>query len=266
MLSPGQQLRVLREQRGFTMREVEAASMEISKQFKNDDFIVGLSTLSDIEAKGVCPSIFRLQSLAIIYDTHYTELLEYYGVDMEQVWSISGCAVSPKTHQIDTKLRRKKVRIPSLPPSMDFTKTSPLTELISAWGLVPFYLLEHLDNPNFLYAYIGTQDFSMYPILPPGSFIQVDQTRTAVAEGMWRSELERPIYFVETREGYACCWCSLRNHTLTLQPHPLSPAIGRTLKYPQEAEIVGQVVGVAMRLVDWNAVPVKAPKSSQLLS
>jgi hypothetical protein len=33
-----------------------------------------------------------------------------------------------------------------------------------------------------------------------------------------------------------------------LQPHPLSPAQVRILKHPQEAEVIGQVVGVAMRI------------------
>ena len=39
---------------------------------------------------------------------------------------------------------------------------------------------------------------------------QVDETKNKVAEGMWRSEFERPIYFVEMRDGYTCCWCSIK--------------------------------------------------------
>jgi hypothetical protein len=39
---------------------------------------------------------------------------------------------------------------------------------------------------------------------------------------------------------------------IILQPHPLSPVAARALRYPQEAEIIGQVVGVAIRLGDWR--------------
>ena len=79
------------------------------------------------------------------------------------------------------------------------------------------------------------------------------ESRNKVVEGSWRSEYERPIYFVETREGHTCCWCSMRREEIILQSHPLSPAPVRILRHPQEAEVVGQVVGIAMRLVEWQA-------------
>ena len=94
----------------------------------------------------------------------------------------------------------------------------------------------------------------MYPLLPPGAFVQVDESKNKVAESGWRTEYERPIYFVETRAGYTCCWCTVTREELILQPHPLSPVPARVLKFPQEADIVGQVVGVAMRLGEWHSV------------
>ena len=107
----------------------------------------------------------------------------------------------------------------------------------------------------------------MYPILPPGSFIQVDESRNQVVEGSWRSEYERPIYFVETRDGYTCCWCTLQQEGLVLQSHPLSPVPVRVLKHPQEAEVIGQVVGVAMRLGEWTTVEtLPAPKGREALN
>ena len=92
----------------------------------------------------------------------------------------------------------------------------------------------------------------MYPILPPGTFVQVDESKDKVVEGTWRSEYERPIYFVESRDGYTCCWCAVKRDNIILQPHPLSPMSIRVLKHPQEAEVIGQVVGVAMRLGEWH--------------
>jgi hypothetical protein len=83
-------------------------------------------------------------------------------------------------------------------------------------------------------------------------FLQVDESRNEVAKGGWRSEYERPIYFVETRQGHTCCWCALNRDEIILQPHPLSPVAARVLRYPQQAEVIGQVVGVAMRLGEWQ--------------
>ena len=104
----------------------------------------------------------------------------------------------------------------------------------------------------------------MYPALLPGSFIQVDESAHTVVEGDWRSEYQRPIYFVELRDGYTACWCSLKGEYIILQPHPLSPTPVRILKQSQEVEILGRVVGVAIRLDGWRPVPSReAPASGE---
>jgi hypothetical protein len=126
--------------------------------------------------------------------------------------------------------------------------------MVEQWGLVPLAYLSQFANSDFTYGYIGNQDFTMFPLLPPGSFVQVDEARNKVVEGAWRSEYERPIYFVETRDGHTCCWCGMRRDDIILQPHPLSPVPVRILKHPQEAEVLGQVVGVAMKLTEWRAL------------
>jgi hypothetical protein len=138
-----------------------------------------------------------------------------------------------------------------LDPGFDLRATSDLGRMVQQWGTVPLSMLSHLAAQDYTYAFIGHEDFTMYPILQPGSFVQVDESRTRVVERQWRSEYERPIYFVETRDGFTCCWCSFGlNNSLVLQPHPLSPAQVRILRHPQEAEVIGQVVGIAMRIGD----------------
>lgn len=70
----------------------------------------------------------------------------------------------------------------------------------------------------------------------------------------WRTEFDRPIYFVELRDGYACSWCELQDGHLLLLPHPLSPRGVRRLAHGTEAEIVGQVTAVAMTLAPLTPV------------
>jgi hypothetical protein len=126
--------------------------------------------------------------------------------------------------------------------------------VVEQWGIVPLAYLAQFANRHYTYGYVGSEDFTMYPILPPRTFIQVDESKNRVIDGAWRSEYERPIYFVETRDGYTCSWCSVQRDGLVLQSHPLSPVPVRVLKHPQEAEVIGQVVGVAMRLGEWSTV------------
>jgi transcriptional regulator with XRE-family HTH domain len=252
----GYRLRALREGLGCTMRDVENASLQIAKRLGSDEFAIPPSRLSDIETKGVVPSIFRLYSMAAIYRRDYRELLAWYGVDLNEIHLDAGVAELPISHFSTASENVAEASIPvRFDPAFSLQKTTNLGRMIEKWGLVPLSHLSSLAaDDRYSYGYIGTEDFTMYPILPPGSFVQVDETKNKAIEGAWRSELERPVYFVETREGFVCSWCRVQRDSIVLQPHPLSPVPVRVLRHPQEAEIIGQVVGVAMRLGDWHVL------------
>jgi transcriptional regulator with XRE-family HTH domain len=253
-MSAGKKLRELREQMELTLRDIEVASTALAESRGIEDFIINPSRLSDIETKGVIPSIYRLYVLSVLYRADYAELLKWYGVDLgATVTDLAVCRPS-KTHRLEIVTGRGATQVPvKLDPGFDIRQSSDLGRMIESWGVVPLQYLQELAKQKYSYAYIGTEDLTMYPLLLPGSFVQVDETKAKVEERKWRSELERPIYFVETRNGHVCCWCSLRRGELILQPHPLSPVPPRILKHPTEAEVIGQVVGVAMRLVEWYA-------------
>jgi transcriptional regulator with XRE-family HTH domain len=254
VLTPGQQLRTVREQLGLTMREVEVASARLAAKHNNADFVIALSRLSDIETKGVVPNIFRVYSLAAIYRRDLHEILSWYGVETGQLASDVNIAGPRKSHLAEAVLGTTEVRIPvRLDPAFDPRRTTNLGRMIEQWGVVPLAHLSQFSNTNYAYAYLGSEDWTMYPILLPGSFLQVDESRNTVQTGMWRSEYQRPIYFVETRAGYTCGWCTLERGSLVLHPHPLSPESVRTFRHPSEAEIIGQVVGIAMRLIEGPA-------------
>jgi hypothetical protein len=269
MTGPGQHLRVLREQLGLTMRDVELASASIAAKHGNDDFFVPLSRLSDIETKGVLPSMYRLYSLAVIYRSDLNRILTWYGIDMDETASDFKVISPPKSHKTETLPATAQVRIPvQMDPGFDPRRTANLGRMVERWGLVPLAYLAQFAQTTFTYGYIGTEDFTMYPLLPPGSFIQIDEGKNKVVQGVWRSEYERPIYFVETRDGHTCCWCTMKgNESIVLQPHPLAPIQIRVLRHPQEAEVIGQVVGVAMRLGEWRTIePEQEPKGRAALN
>jgi transcriptional regulator with XRE-family HTH domain len=258
---PGNRLRILREQLGYTMRDVENGSTRIAEKHDNEEYEIPVSRLCDIETKNTVPSIYRMYSLAVIYRLDFLEILSWYGIDLEAVTKDLSVAEPPKTHRIDPSPENVKVPL-RMDPSFDLRRTTNLGRMIEKWGAVPFAELQKLSD-DYTYGYIGTDDFTMYPLVMPGSFIQVDEKKNEVAEGVWRTEYERPIYFVETREGFTCSWVTVKGEALILQPHPLSPAQIRVLRHKREAEVIGQVVGVAMRL-DRYQVPERAPEPKAL--
>jgi transcriptional regulator with XRE-family HTH domain len=254
VLSSGRKLRELREQMGLTLRDVEISSTQLAEIRGIEEFIINPSRLSDIETKGVIPSIYRLYVLSVLYRADFTELLRLYGVDLNSTAADFAICSPSKTHRVEVVTDRGSAQVPTkFDPGFDRNRSFDLGRMIENWGVVPMLYLQELSKKKYTYAYIGMEDLTMYPLLLPGAFIQVDEERCRVEEGQWRSEFERPIYFVETREGHVCCWCSVRRGEIVLQSHPLSPVLPRILKHPQEAEVIGQVVGIAMRLVEWYA-------------
>ncbi|MGC2321756.1 MAG: hypothetical protein WA463_03905 [Terriglobales bacterium] len=242
------------------MRDVEAASERIAARHGNEDFAISPSRLSDIESKGLVPNIHRVYSLSVIYRRDLREMLAWYGIDVNETAADVALWEPPKSHISEAFDGMTAVNVPvRLDPGFDPRKTVNLGRMIERWGMVPLAYLSQFTQTKYTYGYIGSEDFTMYPVLLPGAFIQVDESANKVVEGGWRSEYERPIYFVELKDGYTACWCSLKGDCLILQPHPLSPTPVRMLRQAQEAEILGQVVGIAMRLDGWRPAASKEP-------
>lgn len=243
------------------MRDVEDASVIVSQRHGSQEYLIPPSRLSDIETKGIIPSVFRFYCLAVIYHKPMGDLLQLYGIEMDGASADWDASRPARSHLVTLESAPGVCTMPvKLDPGFDVRETSDLGRMVQQWGTVPISMLGRLASQNYTYAFIGSRDFTMYPILQPGSFVQVDESKRAVLEHPWRSEYERPIYFVETREGFTCAWCSLRLNSLVLQPHPLSPAPVRVLKHPQEAEVIGQVVGIAMRVGNLRSGALPEPR------
>src|SRR5258708_20482291 len=67
MLPAGKSLRTLREKLGLTMRDIETSSARMAEKYRNEDYSIPPTRLSDIETKGGLPSIFAMYTLAVVY-------------------------------------------------------------------------------------------------------------------------------------------------------------------------------------------------------
>jgi len=249
MVEPGQRLRLLREQLGLTVRDVEAASTRLATKHKNSAFSIPRTRVSDIELNGVVPSIYRLYSLSIIYRKDLHDLLALYEIHLDGAAQDLCLAPLVKTHLVECLRNTRKVEVPlSSDSEFDLSCTQNLGRLVKAWGAVPFTFLTQMANAEFSYGYIGAEDLTMYPLLLPGTFVQIDESKHEVSEGSWHSERDRPIYFLESRTGYECGWCQVQGDQLILQPHPLSGQPVKVFRFQQDIDVVGQVVGIAMQI------------------
>lgn len=247
---PGQKLRAARERLQLRYRDVEEASLIIADQHGNHEFSVGLSRLADIENKGTVPSVFRLYSLCAIYRLDFSKVLHWYGIDLGNLAQSSAGLPLERTHIADIQVPDTiEIDFPTdLDDQVDLRQTSYLTREVRRWGKLPIALLNSLDLRSQRYAFIGTEDWSMHPVVWPGSFVQIDETKRRVAKEGWTHEHERPLYFVEHRNGFRCGWCTEQNGLLIVMAHSASQMAPDVFRFPGEADVIGQVVAVAMRL------------------
>jgi hypothetical protein len=140
------------------------------------------------------------------------------------------------------------VTIPlSLDPGLDISKTTYLSRHIQRWGKLPLMLLNSVDPRTFRYAAIGTDDWRMFPVIQPGSVVLIDETKRKIQTSGWSSDYDRPVYFLEHRNGYTFGWCNVDTDRLIVQPHPCSECPPEVYVWPADIDVIGVVAGVLMR-------------------
>jgi len=241
----GSRLRQVREHLGLTYRDVERASYDLAGQHGRPEFIIRISRLAAIENRGVTPNLYKLYALAAIYHLNPLEVCQWYEVPLAKHFFDGTHLGAPKTHLAAPPT---SLRLPvRFDPGFDPHRTEYLSRMVESWRELEGTLFD--GQPRYRYGYIGLDDHMMEPLLRPGCLVLLDPALAKVRNSGWNNEYERPIYFVDVREDYRCVWCLQEGSKLILQPHPLSACPPEVRRCPDEAEVVGQVVGVVMRLV-----------------
>jgi hypothetical protein len=252
MPKAGFQLRQARLRSRLTCRDVQRACEDIAAAKSRPDYLIPISRLSEIENHGAQPTIYRIYSLCTIYRLSFAQVLSFYDLDLGEL------AADQERFQPKSVLSLTHLLGEADEPAMPASRAAAhrhlpaplkLTDLLEHANNIPVWLLERLRLRNFRYGFMGLEDSTMAPMIPPGSILQIDMSSRRVEERQWSSEYERPVYFIEYSDGYACAWASQHAKRLVLQPHPMSPCSPRVYSTPQEAEVIGQVVGVAKSLV-----------------
>ena len=250
----GQTLKTLRNRRSITVREVEQASRRIADVKGDKKFCISNGWLAQLENGVSEPSICKLFSLSVIYRTNFLDLVRLYNVDVDDKEKYEPVAEPYITQLLSHPTNTDEV-ISNFGESLE-------TSLLPGWEEpdIPQPTNDRDQALNILHAHLGQADFTMYPMIRPGALLKIDPAQNKLVTNVWHNEYERPIYFIELRDAYACGWCELQGNQLLIIPHHLSLATVRRFIYPREAEIVGRVIGHSTRCVDLDAEQVKIPK------
>ena len=247
MEDPGRQLRRIREALRLKYRDVEEASQVIARIRQNQEFAIGLSRLADIENKGTLPSLYRTYSLCAIYGLKLETVLEWYGIQVDALITDASRLPIKQTRLVDFGTAESASAADGAVSDVDLSKTILLNaRLRREWMGTSDTAAGNRSKQK--HALIGTEDWFMFPVLPPGSMVEIDETKRRISKKTFDQEYDRPIYFLEHRGGYRCGWCSESKGLLVVQPHSNSGMSLEVYRYPGEIEILGQVIAVVKRL------------------
>lgn len=252
-MAAGQSLKLLRKRLNITVRYVEQASRRIAEAKGDKKYRLSNGWLVQLENRVSPPNIFHLFALAAIYRVPFPELLRLYGIDGSEQPNYEAIA-NPQRTQLLSENSIAEVEVDAQIAS---SKTRLAPDFAAKFAM-PFSGARNNGHSNITYGFLGTADLTMYPLIRPGSVLQIDTRQKKLQTAPFHNEFERPIYFIELREGYACGWCELENHKLRIIPHVSSSVNVREFSYPRDAEIIGRVVAYYTHCVDAEAA--HAPK------
>ena len=224
---------------GLTFRDAAAKSAGVARLLNDENFRLSAGSLSEYESKAELPRpAHKWFSLCIVY-----------GVD---AWQSLRAARLPlpeggKDAMPDDLLGRATSRDQ---PAVENSSASPavLAELPYAFGRAAAELF-HMDHLSIrdLFA-MGRQKPAFHPYLADAVVLVVDRRKKRIATLPHAPLWAQPLYLLVGRDGrFICASCLREGARIVMRPfsdgvdHPLR------LRSPEEAEIVGRVVGILRR-------------------
>lgn len=251
MSSPGKILRSFRQIWGLSIRDVEAKSSLIAERWGDKAYFIDSSYFNKIET-GQQPilnvSMGKAISMMEILSKGSGTLLKLCRPPRGHILVEDFLGGPERTQTVGEG--RLAEGFSQLISAADLSAQIPQNTTLK--GLPDIYDI-HVPHPfqdrqRYLRVIVGKSDLCLYPYVLPGTLLIVDREyRKIPTDREFDNEFQRPIFLVDTHDGYFCCWCELVKDTdmVRIVQFPTGklpfPSLHRPLKLGEQIEIVGAV-------------------------
>ena len=247
----GHLVRSSRTNMGLSLREASTVTRRVADLLEDERYVISQSSLSDYEALDTPPRHFhKAISLCIVCGLQFHLFLRTIGIIFED----AGRESMP-----DHFVSRSPLRdFPSVRGENDKVDVDGFLEMLPReCGGIPFFLRNSIEGITGLsgaylndFVWIGGEQNALHPYLTGGLLVLVNRRKRRPIYFRSKPLWQQPIYVIEKRDGtYLCACCGIENGTLVVHPHSSRFYRLIQLRYHHDAEVLGQIVAIARRVL-----------------
>jgi transcriptional regulator with XRE-family HTH domain len=248
---PSALLKKARLRAGLSFRSASKLSREIVRILGDDRYFASAGTLSDYEAGDKLPRhIHKLFTLSIVYSIALRKLLQSFGIALDSFGEnaiLSAAKVSARARASISRVRRRNQRQPD-----DFFES-----MQKQFGDLPLFLWTALPSLSGLshmslrdVFWVGGQANPLHPALRGAVLVLVNRRSKKPRIFSRMPHWSQPLYLLEDRAGsYLLASCATEDRRLVVVTYPGGSARMQPVRRQIDAEVVGQIVGIARSLL-----------------
>jgi len=244
-------LKKARLRAGLSFRSASKLSREIAKTLGDHRYFASSGTLSDYEASDKLPRhIHKLFTLSVVYSLAFRALLRSFGIALDDGGrnAIARETNTSLAHRATgRRVRRKNEEQPD-----DFFES-----IEKQFGDLPLFLGSALPTLSGLLHislrdvfWMGGQANPLHPSLRGALFVLVNRRSKKPRIFSRMPHWSQPLYLLQGRDGsYLTASCAIEDRRLVVYTYPGGSARTQPVRRYIDAEVVGQIVGVARSLL-----------------
>lgn len=244
----GQLLRSSRTKMNLSLREASLVSHRIVSLLGDERYFVSPSSLSDYEVLDTPPRHFhKAVTLCSLYGLQFHFFLKTIGIDPEELGK------EPMPDRFVGRASLQDTGGGDEEPD----RGGFLGELLRECGEIPFFLRDSIETISGLADvslddcfWVGGERNPLHPYLINALLVIVNRRKRKPVHFRSKPLWEQPLFLILKRDGtYLCSCCGIENGSLVVHPYSQELYRPTRLRNHDDAEVVGQVVTIARKLV-----------------
>ncbi|MCU1297763.1 MAG: family transcriptional regulator [Acidobacteriaceae bacterium] len=243
-----QLLRSSRNKMNLSLREASTLSRQVVELLGDQRYFVSPSSLSDYEVRDTPPRHFhKTVTLCLVYGLQFNTFLRTFGIDLKTL----GLESIP-----DYLVPRPRGPSECEHLSEKSTSAGFLAGLLAECIEVPFFLRNSIEAISSMsnislhdFFWTGGQRNALHPYLENALLVLVNRRKRIPVHFRSKPVWQQPLYVLLQRDGtYSCACCGIENGNLVVHPYSTNLYRPTQLRYPEEVEVVGQIVAIVRNL------------------